>query len=246
MVYFSNLNYTKSESDARYAKLGAANRFLGVNTFNRPINISASNAIAKTGNSINVVELTDQNEKTMTFDFIQPTSGFRNYCNVFFRIKEADGAYQTGYKIQIRNNDAGLYFSTACNFYEYDNKEIKGVANPTTNTSVANKQYVDTTVTGLMKRKTIRLGDLQYREQQTAGNFKIFWFGGQYSNQTTNITKDRFVNILFNNNQDTSIGNRVNIALNFYTNEYKVGLFDSTTSHANNYWDDATITIIYI
>ena len=146
MVYFSNLSFTKSESDARYAKLGAANRFLGVNTFNRPIAVGGSGLATKSGDSISVVELSNQGEKSMTFDFIQPTSGFRSYCNVYFRIKENNGSYQTGYKIQIRNNDAGLYFSTACNFYEYDNKEIKGVANPTTNTSVANKQYVDSRV----------------------------------------------------------------------------------------------------
>ena len=181
MVYFSNLSFTKSESDARYAKLGAANRFLGVNTFNRPIAVGGNGLATKSGDSISVVELSNQNEKSMTFDFIQPTSGFRNYCNVFFRIKENNGNYQTGYKIQIKNNEAGLYFSTACNFYEYDNKEIKGVANPTTNTSVANKQYVDNRV-----RLIEKVGGFSFTRQvinNATGNLVVKYYGNM--NYTT-------------------------------------------------------------
>lgn len=151
MVYFSkkqaaSVAYTKQEADAKFARLSLANTFTSNNTFNNPIVVGGSILAKKDANSVSAFEITNQSEKTIHFDYIQPTSGFRNYCNIDFRIKEANGSFQTGFKIQIQNTQANLVFSTDCSAYSFSNKEIKEVSNPTSSTSVANKQYVDNRV----------------------------------------------------------------------------------------------------
>ena len=179
MVYFSkkqlsSVAYTKQEADNKFAKLSVANAFSGNNTFNNPIIIGGSILAKKDSNSVSAIELTNQGEKSITFDFIQPTTGFRNYCNVFFRIKEANGSFQSGFKIQIQNTDANLVFSTDCNAYSFSNKEIKDVNNPTSNKSVANKQYVDNIVKYVEK-----VGGLSFTRQplnQTAGQQVIKYY----------------------------------------------------------------------
>lgn len=179
MVYFSkkqlsSVAYTKSEADAKFAKLSLANTFTNNNTFNNPIVVGGSIALKKSGGEVSDIELTSQGEKTIHFDFIQPTSGFRNYCNVDFRIKQATNAFQTGFKIQIQNDAANLVFSTDCAAYSFSNKEIKEVSNPTSNTSVANKQYVDNVVKYIEK-----VGGLSFTRQplnQTAGQQVIKYY----------------------------------------------------------------------
>ena len=172
MVYFSkkqasSLGYSKQEADTKFAKLSLANTFTNNNTFNNPIVIGGNIALKKSGQEVSDIEITNQNEKTIHFDFIQPTSGFRNYCNVDFRIKQGTGNFETGFKIQIQDAQHDLIFSTDCVAYSFNNKEIKGVATPTANTSVANKTYVDNKV------KLIEKSGFSFTRQQlntTSGN----------------------------------------------------------------------------
>ena len=166
MVYFSkkqasSLGYTKQEADTKFAKLSIANTFTNNNTFNNPIVVGGNIALKKSGGEVTDVEITNQNEKTIHFDFIQPTSGFRNYCNVDFRIKQGTGNFETGFKIQVQDNQHDLIFSTDCTAYSFSNKELKQVATPTANTSVANKQYVD----GIVKYVE-KVGGLTFTRQQ--------------------------------------------------------------------------------
>lgn len=136
-------NKADTSTLADYATLAGNNTFTGNNTFNNAIVSGSSVGIKRAGAELTVAELTEQGSKEMHFDFIQPTGSFRNYCSIDFRIKQDNGTFQNGLKIEVRDSNDGLFYSTSCAFYDYANKEIKSIANPTTNTSAANKQYVD-------------------------------------------------------------------------------------------------------
>lgn len=168
MVYFSNLNYTKSESDARYAKLGAANVFAGQNTFNQ--RITSYRGFQTSNGNADILSMNDNAEKKANIVYKQTTTGYKNWCHMQYLWTANDTNYTNlltfTFKPDTTVNEVDI--TTDLGSFSFNNKEIKGVSSPTTNTSVANKQYVDNIVKYVEKR-----GGLTFTRQQlntTSGN----------------------------------------------------------------------------
>lgn len=148
MVYFSNISYTKIEADNRYAKLSAPNVFAGQNTFNQ--RITSYKGFQTSNGNADILAMNNNNEKKANVVYKQTVTGFKNWCHMQYLWTNDDSNYTNlltfTFKPDSSNNNNIVEFTTALGSFSFNNKEIKDVANPTTNTSVANKQYVDSRV----------------------------------------------------------------------------------------------------
>lgn len=148
MVYFSNLSFTKKESDDRYAKLESANVFEGQNTFNQ--RITSYKGFQTSNVNADIIAMNAINEKASRIIYKQTGTGFKNWCNMKYLWTNNDSTYTNlltfTFKPDNSNDNNIVEFTTELGSFSFNNKEIKGVSNPTTNNSVANKQYVDNRV----------------------------------------------------------------------------------------------------
>lgn len=117
----------------------------GEKTFTSPLTMNNSIAVKRNGGSMSVVEIVNQGEKHLNFDFVQPATGFRNYANLNLRIKYGSNANYTNlFKIQSRDVGTGIFLEAENNKIEFINAtKIANVQDPTSANDVANKQYVD-------------------------------------------------------------------------------------------------------
>lgn len=161
------------------AKLGAANTFTQQNTFN--LRINSNKGFETTNANADILKMELQGEKTANVVFKQTQTGYLNYCNMKFAFTQNDSTYTNLLTFTFRpNNNEGVFLSTSLNCFDFGNKEIKSVVTPTTNTSVANKQYVDNRV------KLIEKSGFSFTRQvinNAAGNQVIKYYGGM--NYTT-------------------------------------------------------------
>lgn len=178
MVYFSkkqlaSVAYTKSEADAKFAKLASPNNFTGANTFSQTIN--SNKGFETTSNNADILKMDLQAQKTANIVYKQSQTGYLNYCNFKYLFTANDTTYTKLLEFEFRpNSNEGVFINTDLNNITFNNKEIKGVASPTTNTSVANKQYVDNIVKYVEK-----VGGLSFTRQplnQTTGQQVIKYY----------------------------------------------------------------------
>lgn len=160
MVYFSNISYTKIEADNRYAKLSASNVFAGQNTFNQ--RITSYKGFQTSNENADILAMNDNGEKKANIVYKQTSTGFKNWCNMRYLWTSDDSHYTNLLTFTFKPNDTEnvVDINTELGSFVFNNKEIKGVATPTTNTSVANKQYVDNIVKYVEKR-----GGLSFHKQ---------------------------------------------------------------------------------
>lgn len=117
----------------------------GTKTFTSPVIINNSKYLQRDGNTLVLLELTHQGEKTAALDFIQPEAGFRNYSNIVFRIKNGRSSnFVELLKIQSRNTNDGLYIKAEADKITFnDPTKITNIQNPTADGDAVNKAYVD-------------------------------------------------------------------------------------------------------
>lgn len=123
----------------------------GTKTFNYPLMINNAIAMRGTSNSITAVELTNQGEKNVNLDFIQPKPGFRNYVNLNFRVKNGSSTnFVEVLKFQTRDTGTGLYVAAEGNKVNFISPTtIGGIAQPTQSSEAANKAYVDSAIANI-------------------------------------------------------------------------------------------------
>lgn len=161
MVYFSNLNYTKSESDARYAKLGAANVFAGQNTFNQ--RITSYRGFQTSNGNADILSMNDNAEKKANIVYKQTTTGYKNWCHMQYLWTANDTNYTNlltfTFKPDSSTNNNIVEFTTALGSFSFnkpitfkDNIELK---NPTNNNGaiLTNFQYQHQNLTSLKFNK---------------------------------------------------------------------------------------------
>lgn len=120
--------YTKTESDAKYAKLASANTFTTTNTFNAQTNFKSK---------IELKNSTNQNGVYIdNFDY-----NSQNYSAIKF-FKGSTNALQ----IEVNNNTNEAILS-----YPSNSIKIKNLANPVNNDNATNKAYVDSRVAFVTK-----------------------------------------------------------------------------------------------
>ena len=181
MVYFSNISYTKIEADNKFAKLGAANTFSGQNTFNQ--RITSYKGFQTSNVNADILSMNDNAEKKANIVYKQTSTGYKNWCNMRFLWTANDTNYTNllTFTFKPDNSVNEVEITTDLGSFVFNNKEIKGVATPTTNNSVANKQYVDNRV-----RLIEKVGGFSFTRQvinNATGNQVVKYYGNM--NYTT-------------------------------------------------------------
>lgn len=141
MVYFSkkqasSLGYTKSEADAKFAKLSLANTFTNTNTFNNRIN--SNKGFETTSSNADILKMDLQTEKSANVVYKQSSSGYKNFCNMKYLWTNNDTAYtnlltyifkpDTGNnEVEITSDLASFTVTKPVNFK--NRVELKGSAN---------------------------------------------------------------------------------------------------------------------
>lgn len=121
----TNTRNTLNNLSTIAAKTNIANTF----TANQTINgfIINSNGYYKDANFQSVSTLKLQGEKTMSFDFIQQTAGFRNYCNIALRHKygnQTDAQYTTLFKLTTKNTNEGIDIAVEADKINFPTKTV--------------------------------------------------------------------------------------------------------------------------
>lgn len=117
----------------------------GTKTFNDSIVVNTP-TMAKTSNSsITIMEVTGQGEKNAYIDFIQPRAGFRNYSNIYLRIKNGNNTnFVNVLQIQTRDTGTGIYLAPENDKITFISPvKIANLQAPTANGDATNKEYVD-------------------------------------------------------------------------------------------------------
>ena len=140
--------YTKTQSDAKYAKLGEANTFTGTNTFNEDTNFN---------NTINFKNPSNNNGA-----FLDNFVYNRNNLTALKFVKNNNTALMI---LEVNNDNSSATISSPST---NNNLAIKNLKNPTENNDAANKNYVDNIVKYVEKA-----GGLSFTRQPlntTSGN----------------------------------------------------------------------------
>ena len=161
MVYFSNLSFTKSESDNRYAKLGAANVFAGQNTFNQ--RITSYKGFQTSNENADILAMNDNGEKKANVVYKQTGTGYKNWCHMQYLWTSDDSHYTNlltfTFKPDSSANNNIVEFKTDLGSFSFnkkvnfqDNIELK---NPTNNNGVllTNFEYQSQNYTSLKFNK---------------------------------------------------------------------------------------------
>ena len=184
MVYFSNISYTKIEADNRYAKLSASNVFAGQNTFNQ--RITSYKGFQTSNGDADILAMNDNAEKKANIVYKQTSTGYKNWCNMRYLWTSDDSHYTNllTFTFKPDNSVNEVEITTDLGSFVFNNKEIKGVANPTTNNSVANKQYVDSKVVFVNKN------NLTFHRQEIEANkiYKYYTDSISYASIATGCT----------------------------------------------------------
>lgn len=126
-------------------KLSGNQNINGIKTFNSSLELGNNVYLAKGGESLKLATLVAQNQKSIDVLFVQPNSGFRNYCDINLKVKNGTNSnILTVFSLQTRDTNAGVYATCEGNKFIFSNPTlIGGIQTPVGNNDGANKQYVD-------------------------------------------------------------------------------------------------------
>lgn len=126
-------------------KLSGNQSIDGIKTFNSSLQLANNTYLAKGGERLPLATLVAQGQKAIDILFVQPTTGYRNYCHINLKVKNGNDANaMTVFTLQTRDTNAGVYATCEGNKFLFLNPTlVGGIQTPIGNNDAANKSYVD-------------------------------------------------------------------------------------------------------
>lgn len=148
----NNLTTRVDTIENKYVKKDEANTFTAINTFNQRIN--SNKGFETTNGNADILKMDLQNEKTANIVFKQSTGSYKNFCNMKYLWTADDSNYTNlltfTFKPQNDSNNNQVMITSDLGSFNL-NKPIIGSPNPTQDTQLTNKQYVDSKVVFVTK-----------------------------------------------------------------------------------------------
>lgn len=126
-------------------KITGAQTIDGTKTLNTSLQLANNTYLAKGGTRLSLATLVAQGQKTLDILFVQPTAGYRNYCDINLNVKNGSNATViTVFTLQTRDTNAGVYARCEGDKFIFSNPTlVGGIQAPVGNNDAANKLYVD-------------------------------------------------------------------------------------------------------
>ena len=131
----------------KYAKKNEANTFTAINTFND--RITSNKGFYTASANADILKMDLQNEKKANIVFKQSTGGYKNFCNMRYLWTQNDTNYTNllTFTFKPENNASNNQVEITSDLGNFHlNKPIIGAPNPTIDTQLTNKRYVDSRI----------------------------------------------------------------------------------------------------